>query len=297
MARLLLMVALLGGLLAACGATSPTGTGSHDTTVIGIGMPRNIAAERKAAAKADAAHLVTLLQLPSGSKRVKCAGKPGVLMADQANALAQRCFTVPQGEDAVYAYLKQHLPTGSKIFSTGSGGNLKTGTHNWTVMFSFPKVGQTLSDRLLSVEVGAGTNAGAKVHATSQSDWVVPRPAAETIPSGVTQVQVTAGARKLTVAGPSKVAAAVKLFDSLGIVQPVTINCPAFPVGKGPKDLIVSFMGGASGPVLAQARVPAKAAITECYPIRFSVRGKQMKALLGSHVRSRLRHALGHKLP
>lgn len=304
MARLPLVVVVLGGLLAACGAASPqggrsrTGTGiSRLTTTTGTGVAPATSSGRKAAAQADAARLVTLLQLPSGDKQVQCPGKPEVIESDLANALAQRCFTVPEGEDAVYAYLKQHLSTDSKIFSTGRGGNLKTGTHNWTVIFSFPKVGNTLSDRLLSVDVSAGSSGTAKVDAHSQSDWIVPRPAAEAIPSGVTEVEVAAGARKITVTGPSKVAAAVKLFNSLEIAQPVTISCPAYPQGKGPKDLIVRFMAGASGPVLARAKVPATAAITPCYPITFTVRGKRMKALIGSHVRGRLRQALGQKLP
>lgn len=286
-----LLAAALGALLAACGAASPSGGRSHTATGL---LPANAPPGNSAAAQADAANLVQRLRLPSGSKQHLCTVKPHVIEANEANALSQRCFTAPGGEDAVYAYVKQHPPGQSKIFATGSGGNAKTGTHSWSVIFSFPTVGHTLGDRLLSVDISADSKGTARVHAVAQSNWIVPRPAAEMIPSGVTEVRVVDGARTLTVTEPARVAAVVQLFDSLPIVQPVTMNCPAF---ASHHQVIVDFMAGGSGPVLARAKIPRDAAVSECYPIEFSVGGKPMKGLIGVNVRGRLQHLLGIRLP
>lgn len=280
-------------LLAACGAASPPSGQTSSTpepatqlrTTTGLLTTTVPAGDRKAA-QTDAAKLVTQLQLPSGSTPRACTGKLQVLEGNAADALAERCLTVPGSESAVDAYVKQHPPADSKILATGRGGN------SLNVLFTLPGVGTTLLDRLVGVDITPGADGNVRVDVEAQSNWVVPRPAAETIPSGVQEVKVIAGKRELTVSGQTKVAGAVKLFDSLLTVQPVTMNCPAFV----PKhQLIVQFIG--SGSVLAEAKVPAGVVATECYPIKFSVRGKPMKGLIGSNVAHRLQQVLREKLP
>ena len=99
------------------------------------------------------------------------------------------------------------------------------------------------------------------------------------------------------VTGRANVHRLVALFNSLGIVQPVGINCPAERVAP------VVEIGFRAGAMVAQAKVSSMANFSwpptvpgwECFPIAFSVHGRSSTPLVGNVI-TPLHRLLGVKL-
>ena len=196
---------------------------------------RTTAANRRAAVR-DSAQLLLGVVPPPGAVVLSKRSAIGiqrtvpVLTPAFASALASERWSVPGQPGAVLSYVEAHLPLGSKVFSTGSGGPAPAFQ---SVIRSWAPVGGVLDTRWLEIAVAGRPNGGTNLFAESQSQWVVARPAGERIPAGVTEVDVTEGLPghppqlSRTVTAPVSVDRLVTLFNSLGIVQPVAINCPA----------------------------------------------------------------------
>jgi hypothetical protein len=86
----------------------------------------------------------------------------------------------------------------------------------------------------------------------------------------------------------SKVRALVALIDSLGIIQPVGINCPAYSVTT--PIVTVAFWADATRQPLASASVSAVANFSwpadvpgwSCFPVSVTVRGRAQDRLAGN---------------
>jgi hypothetical protein len=125
-------------------------------------------------------------------------------------------------------------------------------------------------------------------------------------PAGVTEVDVTEGLPghplqlSRTVTAPANVHRLVALFNSLGIVQPVAINCPA---GTAEPIVTVTFRSRPNGWALAAATVDSIADFSwpvslpgwACYSIGFTVARHTSDSLIGNVIMP-LDHALHVRL-
>lgn len=158
---------------------------------------------------------------------------------------------------------------------------------------SWPPVSGILDVRWLEIEVAGQSSGGTVLSAESQSQWVVARPARERVPASVTEVDVMRGlsgqppqlSRRVT--ARRTVRRLVALFDSLGIVQPGAINCPAETVEP---IVTVAFRAAATGRVIASATADAAADFSwpdsvpgwACFSIGFVAGGDSFDSLIGN---------------
>jgi len=207
-----------------------------------------------------------------------------------ASAVAYSSWTTTDDPASVLSFVEAHLPAGSTLISSGSGGPSPS---SQSVIRSWPPVDGVLDVRWLSIEVTSRADGGTLLSAESQSQWVVTRPVDDQIPADVREVDVTSGwpgkapfiARRVT--SQAKVRALVALFDSLGIVQPGAINCPAETITP---IVVVGFRVGGSRRLAARASVSSVASFSwpasvpgwACFPIAFSVAGQGRSALVGN---------------
>jgi len=208
-----------------------------------------------------------------------------------ASAVAYSTWFVPSDPASVLSFVEAHLSAGSTLVSSGYGGP----SPSWqSVIRSWPAVAGVLDVRWLEVEVGSHAG-GALLYAESQSQWVVTRPLSERVPAGVREVGVSSGwpgkppflSRR--VRSRAEVRALVALFDSLGIVQPGSINCPAEMIRP---IVVVSFRADETGRELARASVSSAASFSwpanvpgwACFSVSFSVRGRALSPLVGNVV-------------
>ena len=265
-------------------------------TVDASGAVSHTTKANRRAAISDAARLLAGVTPPSGSAVVWRRSATGpqenvpLLTTAFASAVASERWRVPGAPDAVLSDVESHLPPGSKVVSTGSGGphpTFQSVTRAWS------PVSGRLDVRWLEIVVAANSSGGTALTAESQSQWIVARPTDERVPAGVTEVDVSKGlpgrpprlARHVT--APRTVRRLVTLFNSLAIVQPGAINCPAATLQP---IVTVAFRGGATGGVLASATVVAGAdfswpdtvAAWACFPIGFTAGGHRLDSLAGN---------------
>ena len=263
--------------------------------VVASARLRTTKANRQAAIR-DSARLLAGVTPPPGavvlSRRTAIGPQRRVplLTTAFASALGSERWSVPGEPDAVLSYVESHLPPGSSVVSTGSGGpdpSFQSVTRSWS------PVSGILDVRWLEIEVAGQSSGGTALSAESQSQWIVARPARERVPAGIMEVDVTKGlpgqppqlSRRVTAL--RTVRRLVALFDSLGIVQPGVINCPAETVQP---IVTVSFRAAATGRVLASATVDAAADFSwpdsvpgwACYSIGFVAGGHRFDPLIGN---------------
>jgi hypothetical protein len=251
-----------------------------------------IASNRRAAVH-DAEQLRAGVVPPAGavvqSSGTSIGAHGRLITAAPASAIAYRTWNVRGDPATVLTFVQSHLPPGSTIFSTGSGGLPFT----QSVVRSWPPVHGVLDDRLLDLEVSARADGGTRLYADAQSQWVIARPKGEHIPAGVREVDVTDGwpshepflSRR--VRSRATVSKLVKLFNSLELVQPVGINCPAESVTP---IVTIVFRAGARARPVAQAKVssaanfswPASVPGWACFPISFDVGARSWTPLAGN---------------
>jgi hypothetical protein len=181
------------------------------------------------------------------------------------------------------------LPAGSSTVSSGSGGP----TLELSVIRSWRPIANVLDVRWLYISVAARAAGGTDLYAESQSQWVITRPAGEQIPEGVREVEVSDGwpgkdpffSRRVT--GETRVHKFVQLFNSLGTLQPVGINCPA----DIPKPVVtIDFLAGTPARLVARAKANASTNLPwpssvpgwACFPISFNVGARTWTALIGN---------------
>jgi hypothetical protein len=250
-------------------------------------------ASNRRAAVQDARQLLAGVTPPAGavlqSSGTAIGAHARLLTAALASAVAYRTWTVPDDPASVLAFAQAHLPPGSTVVGSGYGGRPIT----QSVTRSWPAVPGILDGRWLVIEVTARPDGTTRLHAEGQSQWVITRPKAEHIPAGVREVDVTEGwpgkapflSRRVT--RRLDVHRLVTLFNSLGIVQPVGINCPSESVGPVVE---VGFRASTTGETVALAKVspwadlpwPASVPGWACFAIAFNVRGRNWTPLVGN---------------
>jgi hypothetical protein len=309
MRRTLVGLAGLGVLsliLGGCAGSVLTEQASNTTPAIQIGPPgQGTAASNHAAARRDAATLLTRVRLPAGvvPTGVEPRGDHGYLKlsgdieGDSANALTHAWWTTTEPAREVLAYVKSHTPAGASQSGTGSVSDNRTGGSSEMVGFDWPAVNSVLGDRELQVTVSALTGGRTGILAEAQSDWVVPRSPSERVPAAATTVRVTLQQRSIPVStrkpvtasfalitAPQTVLRAVRLVDSLPVVQPVAIMCPLILLTG--QSLTVTYNAGPAGPALARAQVslqtPSSGGADSCDPILFSIRGLAQTPLISA---------------
>ncbi len=264
-------------------------------------------ASNKRTAVLDAKQLLLGVVAPSGAvveSNGTAIGRQAQLLTEAfASATAYSTWTVPDDPASVLSFVEAHLPPGSTLVGRGTSGPSPS---TRSVIRSWPPVDGVLGVRWLEVAVTSRASGGTLLYAESQSQWVVARSPAESVPAGVREVDVTSGwpgkAPFLSrpVKDRAKVRRLVALFDSLGIVQPGAISCPAELI----KPIVhVAFRAGPRSRVVARASVsstasfpwPASVPGWSCSPVSFSVLGRQASPLVGNVI-APIQRLLGLKL-
>lgn len=302
MRRPLALIAVLGliGVAIAQASAQASGQASAQATGQASAQADTRLQVNKAAAQRDARALLASLRLPSGATR-QPARRPTV---SSVGVSGHAKWTSGKSQQAVIAYIRGHVPAGATLESSGSSSGPGIGTQ-LTLMYTWPSVGLELYNRSLSISVGAPAHGGSEVFATSQSDWIVPRPLSEHVPSGVHAVEVTlrSGGVSQTLRHPhttthvsthvftraAVVDSLVRWIDELPTVQPGLIYaCPLELVGLETPLLTVTFRSGPAGRELARAQVRVASdrngasGWTSCDPIEFWI-GKTQQTALTSH--------------
>jgi hypothetical protein len=149
-------------------------------------------ASNRRAAVLDAKELLAGVVPPAGavlrSSGTGTGTRVPLLTTAFASAVAYSTWIVPGDPASVVSFVEAHLPPGSTLVSTGSGGN----PSSQSVVRSWPVVEGILDVRWLEVEVTSHAG-GTLLYAESQSQWVVTRPFGERIPPGVREVDVSSG--------------------------------------------------------------------------------------------------------
>jgi hypothetical protein len=293
--------ACLGAVVASTsGARSRRGLPAS-ARIAAVGLKVATTASNKQAARRDATQLLDDVVPPAGATPQSSGTGIGpgahLLTAALASAVAYRRWVVPGDPASVLSSVEGKLPAGITVVSTG--GVVSTGAggpspSSQSVTYSWPAVAGVLDGRWLQVAVSPRVDGRTSLSAEAQSQWVITRPRTEKIPASVREVEVTSGSAGqppfLTrrVSSRLKVHALVALTDSLGIVQPVGINCPEYI--PAPPIVTLVFRAAANRQPLASLSVsavanfswPADVAGWSCFPIGLTVRGRPQHALAGN---------------
>jgi hypothetical protein len=286
----LCVLAVLASLACAAVAWS---AGQHKVSPSHAKLERN-----KRAARADAVHMLKSLRMPPGTVRTRAIKEhhgSGALEAVLTDFIARAEYRTPDGVNA-YRYIKRHRPRDSKV--SGSGGAyriLKNGQRRLIYRdfeLAFPGRRGVVFARLLRVQVRKLKSGRSIVSVTAQSNWIIPRPSAEKVPSAVTQVAVsgatirrhsgTAWANS-PISSKTEVAKLIKLVDRPGITQDETINCPA--EGLYPQHTLSLEFQNAEGKTLASVEADWSgndgngATGWECSPLDFKLGKKHEPSL------------------
>jgi hypothetical protein len=262
-------------------------------------------------ARQDARTHVDSVALPPGARRspAEPAGDHGylkparTLMAATKRADAHAWWRVPGDPGAVLAYVKAHPPQGATVFSTGRGGDSRTGTFVLSVSFAWPPVAGVLRMRLLNVSVTSVSGGGSGILGQAESIWFVPRPRRDEVPASVREIDLVRSAGRagsppvatVHVTGPAKVRRLLHFVNRLPTVQPGATACPnerppavrlALLFRRRPGGVILARADYAGDPSLAGAS-------TACRPVALSLRGGRSTLLIGGDFVAHLRRILG----
>jgi hypothetical protein len=247
--------------------------------------------------------------LPPGAVRLSTepAGDDGLLVRPPQQPRAEIVdrhgwWRVPAGFDSVISFFRSHPPSGTR--SRGSASQRGPGSPD-NLMLEFdlaPRPG-VISSRALTITAVALDGGATGIRVEALETWIVPRPAAEKIPAGVHEIDVTSArqgaapivARKVT--APAKVRRIIRLIDQLPIVQPgVGYSCPAAPVPLNPI-VTFDFLAAAAKPALARAQVADYGhALGPCNAMSFSIHGHRQRPLVGDNILTRVQRLPGINL-
>ncbi|HEX4008607.1 MAG TPA: hypothetical protein VHX62_01280 [Solirubrobacteraceae bacterium] len=277
------------------------------------GRPAPTLAANRAAAHADAPELLAALRLPSGATRLPAepAGDHGFLKATpalnptSAHAVVHAWWRVSGDAAGVLAYVRAHAPAGARPGGTGEIIDTHTGASARTLDYDWPPIAGVLGERELAVTVMTLPGGVAGVLAEAESDWIVPRPASERIPSAVREIDIAvakpdqpAGAPR-SVTSRARVRRIVALFNAMPITQPAWYSCPAEML-SGSRRLTFTFRARVGGPALARATYadyrPLNAPSGPCTPIQLTIGGRAQDGLIGGYFIRRIDRMLDANL-
>jgi hypothetical protein len=274
-------------------ASFVTGCGQGGQPSSGAGTSHTTASNQ-AQAEADAHSLLAMVRVPSGSTLTSAPHDTGFeqpqdFIGASASATASRTWIVHDSIDHLLRYVVAHLRPGSKLESTGSGGS--PNTVDESQIRSWSPVAGELTGRWLQIQAYLyGTRT--YLTARTQSQWVITRQASEQTPSNVTKItiRVTDGhghaGHQLTMTKPRIVHQVVGLYNSLGVVQPVTINgCPPNAAGSVTLsfyDSPTNVIATGSSSTDATEHWPPSTAAWACFPIHISIAQQSYPSLSGN---------------
>jgi hypothetical protein len=226
-----------------------------------------------------------------GSSGAMTGAHAPLLTSATASAAAYRSWTVQETPQTVLAFVEAHLPSGSRLVSTGSGGP----PFSESITRAWPPVSGVLGIRWLELLVTALRQGGTRLYAESQSQWEVVRPRDDRIVGSVHQIDITenwAGKSPFLVRYVSArrdLRTLTRLFNSLGVVQPGSINCPDETISP---IVTLRFRASPTSAPIAQASVsstavyhwPASLPGSACYPIRLVIQGQRAEPQLVGNV-------------
>lgn len=219
----------------------------------GSSQASTTAAENEHAASVDGASLLPLLVLPPGAAQssTEPAGDGGHLAAASQteatpNLIDQHTWwIVPLPRAETIAFLRAHPPPGSKLTGSGQSGSGRLVVNGedkvgdveeeWQE-FGFAPVAGTIARSSLLVTAVQLPDGSTGVRADAQVVWLTPRPPAEIVPPGSRLMRVSVlseipenrpDQRPFTVTSVRRIAAVVKLLNSLPAAQPGTLSCPS----------------------------------------------------------------------
>lgn len=225
------------------------------------------ALSRRDLALKDAAHLLTLVRLPSGSARVaKEPSGDSQLLGTAAESIADpnlvdlhRFFVAPQNAWTVYRYERSHPP----LRSTSRGGYNGYGTagtsgntNEWFVSYSWPPEKQLLDSRVLVISIAALPGHRSGIRLDAEVTWLPAKPVGDVIPTGAKVLTAVlsagmnpgeAGHAPVTTTDPAKIEGVRNFVNQLSVVSPGGRFCPA---DFGQK-LTISFAENAQVPPFA----------------------------------------------
>ena len=242
------------------------------------------AAANRAAARREAPALLARVVLPAGAVRVargplrSAWAKPG--LRDLVDV--HRVWSVTEPIADVERFLKTHPAAGSRLTSWGAGG------------LEFDLAGtRRFYARSLTVGLRAVAGGETAVRVDAQVAWRVLRPAAERVPDGVREVEVSKPSRRRSVTAARKVREIVRWFEALPVVQPTVgiFSCPAIFPGR---PVVTVQFRSARGAVLVRARAPGVEMCGGSIDIR--VRGRREPALMAGAFLVRLQRLVEMRL-
>ena len=239
------VAAMAAVLLAGCGtrtASPPArgGTTPAATASARPGTGTDPAAGSRAGAQALASGLLSLLVLPPGARRVGLRALPPSLRQPQVGygaidtAYVHRAYLLRQPMTAVQAFLKDHLPAGMRLLS--SGRQTQSGDISMeSVDFNPRSLPAGIHSAELNTAVVPAAGGGSLMRADSAATWYPARSAAEHIdPAGYRAAVVSItmfNPKRHTVTGTftsSRVIARLAgLADGLHAAPDVPMGCPA----------------------------------------------------------------------
>ena len=259
------------------------------------------AAANRAAARVDAARLLSRLSLPSGAQR--SATEPqggGRALAHSVSRPAtpnlvdrHQWWIVPGTPRTVLAYIAAHRPAGSQLVLTG-GGTGPGGTSYSAVGYGWPAVPGTLGSRELVIGAVRHGEHTTLLRVDAQDVWISPRPASERIPPGTTRLRlvVTRFGKlqqgPLTFVSASKLQRVTALLNELPRAQPGVVACPADP---GLRVTLRFLAQGASAPLAVAVVDPAG-----CGGVQLTLHGSRQPPLAGGPIPGAPRASLVQEL-
>ena len=202
------------------------------------------------------------------------------------------------------------------LFGTGTAGNTHNGTSAESVYYQWAGVRNVLGYRELAVTATALPDGTTGVLAEAQSDWIVPRPTAERIPSSTGEIDITSGApgrrprESLSVSNRSQVGKIVRLINALPIAQPIIRDILSRldflgKVGLGllqrePRLVTMTFRAAPGGPPLAVLTYsdfrPWSGPSQLCKTVALEIGGRTQDALIGGDFLKRIGRMLSRSL-
>jgi hypothetical protein len=299
------MLAVIASLCGCALAAGSAGDAQYRSPFSVSRMSASTSAHRQAAIR-DAKQLLAGVVAPPGAvvnSSSSGVGPHTLLLSTALNSAVQRrSWTVPEDSSTVLSFVTAHLPSGSKVESTGSGGPqpMQSVTRAW------PSIPGVLGIRWLQIQVTSTGSNQTLLSAMAQSQWIIDRSASQRIPADVQAITVTSAMPRKppflsqTVTNHQHVRTLIELFNSLPLVQPAVTSCPEEPTDQ--PIVTITFKDATAGQPAAHARVssaanihwPASAAAWGCYPTELSLDRHQ--AALAGNVVGPLQRVLGLNL-
>lgn len=245
-------------------------------------------------AKAEAAAILAAFIPPPGAQRL--AAPPGgvggkldnpIFMSGDPDTVYSASIWKAPGMSPlqVLTWEKAHLPGRFRLTLTGGeaapalapipGTPTRPGDPYHDASYEFDLQGAGIPPAAEMIVQAVSSPAGQTyVRVDAQVAWQPQRPASERVPAGVTAITITAQPdmnkphdrpAPVTLTDPAKVGKIVTLVDSLPL-NPGGGHCSLNETGK---EITLSFLGHANGPVLATA----SELIPNCGGVQFAIRG------------------------